>query len=131
MTPQQLCAILAEQALPVVEIVTPDGFFDFQSKYESSDTGYLLDIDLPSELCRNMQRLALQAHRVLGCRDFSRVDIRLDAQDRPAILEVNTIPGLTSRSLVPMAAAKARIEFPQLCDRLVRMAYQRPPNAPA
>ncbi len=122
-------AILAEQALPVVEIVTPDGFFDFQSKYESSDTGYLLDIDLPSQLCRDMQQLALQAHRVLGCRDFSRVDIRLDAQARPTILEVNTIPGLTSRSLLPMAGAKAGIEFPQLCDKLVRMAYQHPDSS--
>ena len=119
-------AILAEQALPIVEIVTPDGFFDFQSKYESAHTQYLLDIDLPTELCRDMQQLALQAHRVLGCRDFSRVDIRLDHQARPTILEVNTIPGLTSRSLLPMAGAKAGIEFPQLCDKLVRMAYQHP-----
>jgi D-alanine-D-alanine ligase len=123
-------AVLADRPLPVVEIVTPGGFFDFQSKYESSDTRYLLDIDLPIRTYKQMQWLGLQAHRVLGCRDFSRVDIRLDAQARPAILEVNTIPGLTSRSLVPMAAAKARIEFPQLCDRLVRMAYQRSPNAP-
>ncbi len=123
-------AVLADRPLPVVEIVTPSGFFDFQSKYESSDTRYLLDIDLPIRTYKQMQWLGLQAHRVLGCRDFSRVDIRLDRQNCPAILEVNTIPGLTSRSLVPMAAAKARIEFPQLCDRLVRMAYQRPPNAP-
>lgn len=119
-------AILDEQALPVVEIIAPDGFFDFQSKYQSADTQYLLDIDLPSELCQNMQQLALQAHQVLGCRDFSRVDVRLDAQARPIILELNTIPGLTSRSLLPMAAAKAGIEFPQLCDKLVRLAHQHP-----
>ncbi len=123
-------AVLADKPLPVVEIVTPTGLFDFDSKYESSATKYLLDIDLPAEIYKQMQWLGLQAHRILGCRDFSRVDMRLDPQNRPAILEVNTIPGLTSRSLLPMAAAKAGIDFPQLCDRLVRIAYQRSPNAP-
>ena len=117
--------VLGEQALPVIEIVTPSGIFDFESKYESGQTQYLLDIDLPAKTYKQMQWIGLQAHRVLGCRDFSRVDIRLDAQGKPFVLEINTIPGLTSRSLLPMAAAKAGIEFGQLCDRLVRMAYER------
>ena len=117
--------VLGEQALPVIEIVTPSGIFDFESKYESAQTQYLLDIDLPVEAYKRMQWIGLQAHRVLGCRDFSRVDMRLDAEGEPFVLEINTIPGLTSRSLLPMAAEKAGIEFGQLCDRLVRMAYER------
>ena len=122
--------ILAGQALPVVEIVTPDGMFDFQSKYESESTKYLLDIDLPAETYKYLQWIGLQAHRVLGCRDFSRVDIRLGPASRPAILEVNTIPGVTSRSLLPMAAAKAGIDFPHLCDQLVRIAQKRGDETP-
>jgi D-alanine-D-alanine ligase len=118
--------ILGEEALPVVEIVTPDGLFDFQSKYESQATEYLLEVDMPTETYKHLQWIGLQAHKVLGCRDFSRVDMRLDPAGRPAVLEVNTIPGFTSRSLLPMAAAKAGIDFPHLCDRLVRMAAQRP-----
>lgn len=118
--------ILADEALPVVEIITPDGLFDFQSKYESQATEYLLDVDLSAETYKHLQWIALQAHRLLGCRDFSRVDMRLDPANRPAVLEVNTIPGFTSRSLLPMAAAKAGIDFPHLCDRLVRMAARRP-----
>ena len=117
--------ILGQTPLPIVEIVTPGGFFDFANKYESATTEYRLDIDLPSEIYSRLQRIALQGHLVLGCRDFSRVDIRLEPQGKPAVLEVNTIPGLTSRSLLPMAAQKAGISFEQLCDQLIRMAYRR------
>ncbi|NIA06814.1 MAG: D-alanine--D-alanine ligase [Actinobacteria bacterium] len=117
--------VLGEKALPIIDIVTPGGFFDFANKYESATTEYRLDIDLPKEVYRQVQRAARQAHCVLGCRDFSRVDLRLDAKGRPAVLEVNTIPGLTSRSLLPMAAQKAGISFEQLCDQLIRMAYGR------
>lgn len=117
--------ILGQRALPIVEIVTPGGFFDFANKYESATTEYRLDIDIPSDIYSRVQRVALQGHLVLGCRDFSRVDMRLDPQNEPVVLEVNTIPGLTSRSLLPMAAQKAGIDFGQLCDQLVRMAYSR------
>ena len=117
--------ILGEKALPIIDIVTPGGFFDFANKYESAITEYRLDIDLPQEVYSQVQRVALQAHCVLGCRDFSRVDLRLDAKGQPAVLEVNTIPGMTSRSLLPMAAQKAGIGFEQLCDQLIRMAQGR------
>jgi len=117
--------ILEQKALPIIDIVTPGGFFDFANKYESATTQYRLDIDLPKEVYSRVQQTALQAHCVLGCRDFSRVDMRLSPKNDPVVLEVNTIPGLTSRSLLPMAAQKAGISFEQLCDQLIRMAYRR------
>ena len=117
--------ILGQRALPVVEIVTPGGFFDFTNKYESATTEYRLDLDLPEELCSRVQGIALQAHQLLDCRDFSRVDMRLDPQGKPVVLEVNTIPGFTSRSLLPMAGQKLGIGFGQLCDQLIRIALKR------
>lgn len=117
--------ILGQVSLPILEIVAPGGFFDFTNKYESAATEYQLDIDLPSEVYSRVQRIALQAHQLLDCRDFSRVDMRLDRSMRPVVLEVNTIPGFTDRSLFPMAARKAGIGFGQLCDQLIRMAYRR------
>ena len=117
--------ILGEKALPIIDIVTPGGFFDFANKYESATTQYRLNIDLPQDVCSRVQQAALQAHCALGCRDFSRVDMRLNDKGQPAVLEVNTIPGLTSRSLLPMAAQKAGIGFEQLCDQLIRMAQSR------
>ena len=117
--------ILDQEALPIIDIVTPGGFFDFANKYESAVTEYRLDIDLPQDVYSRAQQVALQAHRVLGCRDFSRVDMRLDAQGKAIVLEVNTIPGMTGRSLLPMAAQKAEISFEQLCDKLIRMAHRR------
>ncbi len=109
------------EALPPIEIVSAATFYDYDAKYDRDDTQYLFDIDLPEPVLSEIRRLALQAHRVLGCRHLSRVDFLVDEAHRPWCLEVNTIPGFTSHSLLPKAAARAGIAWPALLDRLVRL----------
>lgn len=125
--PELTVGILGEQALPVCEIRTKREFYDYQAKYVDEDTQYLFDLELPSELVRHVQDVALRAFRALGCAVLSRVDVMIDrATQKPYVLEVNTIPGFTSHSLVPKAAARLGIDFDELCDRLVRFSLQRP-----
>ena len=114
-----------EQVLPPVCIVPAQGLYDFQAKYERDDTRYLFDhteIGLPTAVLDELARVSLAAHRALGCRHMSRVDLIVDRQHRPWILEVNTIPGFTSHSLLPKAAAQAGLDMPALVDHLVRLA---------
>ncbi len=114
-----------DTALPVIRIVPPGEFYDYESKYESDQTQYLLDADqigLTRAALADIQAVALRAHAVLGCRHMSRVDVIVDDAGQPWVLEVNTIPGFTEHSLLPKAAAHAGIELPQLVDRLVRLA---------
>jgi D-alanine-D-alanine ligase len=118
--------ILGEQALPVLEIIPAREFYDKIAKYQDgAGTRYVFDHGLAPQAARAMQEAALTAHRSLGCRDMSRVDFILDDQGVPYVLELNTIPGFTSHSLLPMAAKQAGIGFDQLVDRLVTMAMER------
>jgi D-alanine-D-alanine ligase len=117
--------ILGEAALPVIEIIAPGGRYDYHNKYISNDTRYVFEHGLPADVEQRMVRAALASHEALGCRDLSRVDIMLSEAGEPQVLEVNTIPGFTSHSLVPKAAARAGILMPQLCERLVAMALKR------
>lgn len=117
--------ILGERALPVVEIRSKNAFFDYQAKYEKGRTEYLVPAPLAAGLSRKLQDIALRAHRLLGCRDLSRVDILLDDRLSPYVIDVNTIPGFTSMSLLPMAAARAGLTFEDLCGKLVEMAWER------
>jgi D-alanine-D-alanine ligase len=118
--------ILGNQALPPIEIRTKRQFYDYTAKYVDDDTVYDFDIDLPQELLADVERMSLQAHQGLGCRDFSRVDWRIDDRDgKPYMLEVNVIPGLTSHSLLPKAAGKAGLSMPQMCQFLVELAMKR------
>lgn len=116
--------ILEDRALPVVEIVPKKRFFDFQAKYEKGKSDYVVPAKLPQEYYRQAQRIGLLAHKVLGCRDFSRVDMIL-AKAGPVILEVNSIPGLTSTSLLPMAAEAFGVTFGELCLKIVQSAISR------
>lgn len=113
-----------ERALPVIEIVPATEFYDYEAKYTRDDTAYRFgaDIGLPDWVLEECQRLALAAHHELGARHLSRVDFMVDGQQQPWILELNTLPGFTTHSLLPMAARKAGIEMPQLVDQLVRLA---------
>ena len=113
-----------DEALPPVQVNPATGFYDYQAKYERNDTEYVFDIGLPSQILELVQKQAVQAHTVLGCRHLSRVDFMVDLQNRPWILEVNTIPGFTSHSLLPKAAAQDGISWQQLVDRLVRLAIE-------
>ncbi len=117
--------VLAEEALPVIEVRTNREFYDYFAKYEDDATQYLVNPDLPTLMDKTLKASALAAHRSLGCRDFSRVDFMLSADGVPQALEVNTIPGFTGHSLLPKAAAAAGISFDQLCGRLVQLALAR------
>lgn len=117
--------ILEERALPLIEIRPRQEFFSYNAKYHDPETEYIVNPILPPERYALMQDLAVRAHRTLGCEMFSRVDMILSDEGEPFVLEVNAIPGLTLRSLVPKAARAAGIEFPQLCQRLVILAIER------
>lgn len=119
-------SILGKQALPLLEIVPTDPFYDYHAKYDDdAGTRYVFDHGLDGKIVARIEAEALKAHKVLGCRDLSRVDFILEAQTTPQVLEINTIPGFTSHSLLPMAAERAGIKFPELVDRLIRMAVSR------
>lgn len=113
--------ILGEQALPVIELRFSGRIFDTRSKYTKGLTDYQILTGPEAAPLKNIQALALDAFRVLGACHLARVDVRCDAADRPYVLEVNTLPGFTSTSLVPKAAAACGINFMTLCDRLARM----------
>lgn len=115
--------ILDDQALPIIEIRPKQAFYDFHAKYEADDTEFLFDtLDSPEKV-EAIQQAALDAHRALGCRHLSRVDFILAAGGEFVALEVNTLPGFTSHSLLPLAAAKAGIPIDQLCLRIARAAW--------
>ncbi len=123
--------ILGEEPLPLLEIAPAREFYDYKAKYaDDAGTRYVFDHGLDTATVQAVQQAALTAHNALGCRDLSRVDFILDTEGRPQVLEINTIPGFTSHSLVPMAAKKAGLSFDQLIDRLVRLAMQRPADEP-
>ncbi|MBQ9579470.1 MAG: D-alanine--D-alanine ligase, partial [Ottowia sp.] len=110
----------AAHALPVIRIAAPDGNYDFQHKYFSNDTQYLIPSGLPPAEEQAVQQLCVQAYRALGCRGWGRVDVMLDAATRrPFLLEINTSPGMTGHSLVPMAARAVGIDYEELCLRLL------------
>lgn len=114
-----------ERALPPIRIIPADEYYTYEAKYLRDDTKYELDparIGLSPPILTGLQELAVKAFRALGCRHMSRVDFIVDQNDQPWILEVNTIPGFTSHSLLPKAAAHAGIPLPQLVDQLVQMA---------
>jgi len=111
------------RALPVVRIDAPDGNYDFHHKYFSDDTGYRCPSGLPPDEEAEVQRLTLAAYRVLGCRGWGRADLMLRASDRKIfLLEMNTSPGMTGHSLVPMSARAAGISYEQLCLHLLQQA---------
>ena len=118
--------IIGNSALPVMEIV-PDGkFYDYRAKYDDdAKTTYVFAHGLDEEIVTRMKEDAVNAHRILGCRDISRVDFILDCDNTPNVLEINTIPGFTNHSLVPKAAAAAGISFEKLVDGIVAMAMNR------
>ncbi len=112
-------AIVGETVLPLVRIETPRAFYDFAAKYEAQDTRFLCPCSLPAAREAELQALALEAFRVLGCRGWGRVDLICDEDGRPWLIEANTVPGMTDHSLVPMAARAADIGFDELVWRIL------------
>ena len=117
--------ILAEEPLPVIEIVPKKRFFDYEAKYQSGMTEYIVPAELEENITKRVQQAGLKAHNILGCFGCSRVDLMLDKLNLPYILEVNTIPGLTATSLLPKAAKAYGIDFGHLCLRLIGLAYEK------
>ncbi|MBP1207032.1 D-alanine-D-alanine ligase [Duganella sp. 1411] len=111
------------RALPIVEIIAPAGNYDYQNKYFTDDVKYVCPAVLPDALSAEMQRIAVAAYRALGCQGWGRVDVLLRERDqKPFLLEVNTSPGMTGHSLVPMAARATGISYEDLCVEILRTA---------
>ncbi len=112
--------ILGRRALPAVEILLDEGFYDYRAKYHSPGTRYLAPADTGPELAGELETLAREAFGALGCRGFARVDFRVDPDGVPWVLEVNTIPGMTDHSLLPKAAEAAGLSFEDMVEEIVR-----------
>ena len=115
-------AIVGEEAYPIVEIEPKSGFYDYAAKYTKGATKYTCPAELDKALGRHVRELAAEAAQALGCRGVCRVDLMLDDGDEPHVLEVNTIPGMTPTSLVPMAAAAKGLTYNQLVARILDLA---------
>ncbi|MDB5818640.1 MAG: ddl [Rhizobacter sp.] len=118
------CAVLGTganaQALPIIRIVAPGGNYDYEHKYFSEETGYICPSGLPADEEQAIADLVIKAYRSVGCRGWGRADLMIRASDRkPYLLEMNTSPGMTGHSLVPMAARAAGLSYAQLCLQLV------------
>jgi D-alanine-D-alanine ligase len=113
-------SILAEEALPIVEAIPPEeDFYDFEARYEIGRTEFVCPAILGEEVTARVQALAVEVHRLLGCRGLSRVDLMLDHDGSPWVLEVNAVPGMTETSLLPQAADAAGIDFDDLVGRIL------------
>jgi D-alanine-D-alanine ligase len=121
------CPVLGEgdaaRALPVIKIVAPEGNYDYQNKYFTNDTQYVVPSGLPTAEEAAIEALAVKAYQVLGCRGWGRLDVMIDAVTRqPYLLEINTSPGMTGHSLVPMSAKAAGLSYEALCGQLLASA---------
>jgi len=112
-------AILWDQPLPLIRLETPRSFYDYEAKYLSNDTRYICPCGLSEQDEKRIQQLALRAFKGIGCSGWGRVDVMCDRAGKPSLLEVNTVPGMTDHSLVPMAAKAAGLSFEQLCWRIL------------
>lgn len=121
--------LLDDLPLPLIRIATNRAFFDFQAKYEDNGTEYQFDFAVANDVVQRIGQTARNACAALGTRGLARVDVMLDKIDRPWVLEVNTVPGLTDHSLVPKAAARLGVDFPELCDRCLASALANSPGA--
>ncbi len=119
-------AVLGEgasaRALPVIEIRAPEGNYDYQNKYFTDDTQYLCPAPLPAEVAEQVKALVLAAYRALRCSGWGRADLMLDSANRPWLLEMNTSPGMTDHSLVPMAARAEGVSYDELVLRVLASA---------
>jgi D-alanine-D-alanine ligase len=116
------CGILHDRALPLIELRTPNAFYDFDAKYASGTTEYLCPAPLSSSLTQGISELCLKAFQVVGAQGWGRVDVMIDGQEKPWLLEVNTTPGMTESSLLPKAAAQAGMTFEELVWEILSQA---------
>jgi D-alanine-D-alanine ligase len=121
--PELTVAIVGERVLPIIRIETPREFYDYEAKYIADDTRYLIPCGVPEKEEKELQTLCLKAFHALGCRGWGRVDLMLDKRGRPFLLEVNTSPGMTDHSLVPMAARAVGMSYEDLCVKILELAH--------
>ncbi len=121
--PEFTASILGETALPLIRIEAPQGNYDYQNKYFTDDTKYHCPCGLPAAEEQALQALAVRAFRLVGCTGWGRVDLMLDRSGNPSLLEVNTSPGMTGHSLVPMAARQVGIAYEDLCVKVLEGAH--------
>ena len=117
-------AVLGREALPLIRLETPHAFYDYHAKYVADDTRYLIPCGLEQDAETRLQALASKAFDAVGAHGWGRVDILMDDQDRPWIIEINTVPGMTGHSLVPMAAKAAGIGFDELVWRILAQTLE-------
>ncbi|MDP3730828.1 MAG: D-alanine--D-alanine ligase, partial [Candidatus Omnitrophota bacterium] len=117
--------ILNDEALPVIEIVPKNKIYDYAAKYKDSATKYLVPAPIPEKLSEKARSLGVLAHKALGCRSFSRVDMMMALSGDIFVLEVNTIPGMTERSLLPKAARATGLRFGSLCVKILEDALSK------
>jgi len=118
-------AILGDEALPAILLETPRSFYDYEAKYQSNDTRYICPCGLSKEQEAQLQRLALSTFQALGADGWGRVDLFIDKEDRPWIIELNTLPGMTDHSLVPMAAKARGIPFDELVIQVLSQTFYK------
>ncbi len=124
--PEVTVGLLEEEPLAPIRVVAKSGFLDFDAKYKASDTEHLIETGLPAELIERIRGLVKKANAVVGARDLARIDVMIDEHtQQPYLLEINTLPGFTPKSLLPEAAAHAGIPFVKLVDRLAKRAFAR------
>jgi D-alanine-D-alanine ligase len=114
--------IVCGELMPIIEIRAPSGQYDYEAKYESGETEYLVPAPISPRLAEACRRMAGDANRAMGCRGMARIDFRLSGTGELFALEVNTLPGFTQTSLLPKAAQAAGLEFPVLCERIMESA---------
>jgi D-alanine-D-alanine ligase len=117
--------VLGDMPLPVVEIIPKHGIYDYECKYTHGKSNYVCPAEISGEKAKEIQAIGLKAFKTLGCEGYARVDFRYGDDGRFYCLEVNTLPGMTSLSLVPMAAKALGIDFPELVDRIARLALNK------
>lgn len=120
--PEFTVAILGEEILPSIRIQPAGTFYDYEAKYLSDETQYFCPAGLEASQEANLQALVLKAWTTLGCKGWGRIDVMLDSDGQFYLLEANTSPGMTSHSLVPMAARQAGLSFSQLVVRILELA---------
>ncbi len=121
--PEYTASVLGDEALPLIRIEAPKGNYDYQNKYFTDDTKYHCPCGLAPKPEATLKALALQAFRVAGCSSWGRIDLMLDAKKKPWLLEVNTSPGMTGHSLVPMAARAVGLSYEDLCVKILELAH--------
>jgi D-alanine-D-alanine ligase len=117
--------IIGEDPLPLIEIIPEDGFYDYKHKYTKGKTQYICPAEINEDISEFMQGIAQTAYLALDCKGFARADFRLNEDGEPFLMEINTIPGFTATSLVPMAAKEVGIDFPELCEKIIELTLTK------